>query len=173
MLRITTLATHPTITTTTKPATTAVATTTATTTVAQLCPPYILSIVYPVHRASCQSCPVNRVLSISHSARSPHYHILPLLPLQLLAPVNRAFCRSRTCQLCILSITHPVPSPIATATTMTCQSCNLSIVNRASCAALFFNRGCHKLPQPINLPLLQPLNLNYNIVENSGMDRNT
>ena len=57
------------------------------------CQSYILSIVHPVNRTSCPSrilsivscqsrilsiaCPVNSVLSITHSARSPHYHVLP------------------------------------------------------------------------------------------------
>ena len=70
MLWITTLATRPAITASCHAAT--AATTTATTTVAKLCPLYILSIAYPVN------------LSITHSARSPHYRILPLLPQPLL-----------------------------------------------------------------------------------------
>ena len=99
----------------------AATTTTATTTVAKPRPSYILSILHPVNCTSCQS----HILSITHSARSPRYYILPLLPqlplpLQLLAPVNHAFWRSRTCQLGILLITHPAPSapsPITTAIT--------------------------------------------------------
>ena len=82
-----------------------------------ICQSRLLSIV-PVNRTSRQSrilsivCPVNSVLSITNSTRSPHYRVLPRCgsryyhcnyyrcsALSTIHPVNRT-----SCLLCILSI---------------------------------------------------------------------
>ena len=68
-----------------------------------------------------------------------YYHcgVLPLLPkpllaLQLLAPVNRPFCRSRTCRLCILLIRHPAPSaPSPITTAITAATCTATITEHS------------------------------------------
>ena len=134
------------------------------------------------HHASCAFCPSPIATAITVATKPALPRLLLLL--QRLAPVNCASCQSRTCQSCVLSITHPALSLIATTVTAatspstttaavplpllqlpllplpllplisTCQSRLLSIVRTSRRSRIL----C-LLRSP--LPLLPPLNLHY------------